>query len=291
MARVTALSTLTYTDQSFETAAAQIAARGFRRVDIAHLGYYCLHFPLGEAHYARIADVLRQNYLEPVALNHYGGTETWSHVLNRADEVTTFRQMMTAVLCQAQRLGIPKVMASMGRRTTDADALDRIHGAAQVISEVADEAHSMGIQITVEVPHTYSLAFNLEGVAAFFDHATSPNVVACVDCSHWGLLGYDFDELMVILKGRLAHVHLRDSAGSDDGSCCQNLELTPGKGEVDMALFASYLDKYDYLGEVTLETEFRGMSVECIERELDYALKHLHQSGWELPDEVKEKLQ
>jgi sugar phosphate isomerase/epimerase len=287
VARITACSTLNYPDYPLEEAARRIAARGFRRVDIVHLGYYCLHFPLGDEECPRIAAVLQEQQLTPVALNHYGGSETWCHRLDRPDEVRDFLAMSRSVLKQAQQVGIPKVMTSIGRRMTGAEPLDRIRCAARVISQVADEAAEMGIGITVEVPHAYSLAYNLANVALFFEHVASPHVQACVDCSHWGLLDYDFDELMSIVGNRLGHVHLRDSAGTDDGSSCQNLELTPGKGEVDFAAFAAYLDKDGYHGEVTLETEYRGLSLERIEAELDASLIHLSQCGWQLPAEVE----
>ncbi|MBN2291643.1 MAG: hypothetical protein JXM70_04410 [Pirellulales bacterium] len=48
--------------------------------------------------------MLDQNELQPVALNYYGGNETWSHVLNLPEEVSAYRDMMTAVLKQAARL-------------------------------------------------------------------------------------------------------------------------------------------------------------------------------------------
>ncbi len=288
MAKITACSTLTYPGYSFEEAAGRIAARGFRQVDIAHMGFYCTHFPLGDEDCRRIATVLERHELQPVALNYYGGTESWSHVLNLPEEVRAYREMMTAVFKQASRLGIPKVMAFMGRRATGPDVLDRIRAAATVISEVADEANQLGIQITVEVPHAYSLASDVSAVAEFFEHVTSPHVGACVDCSHWGLIGYDFDDLMAAIGDRLIHVHLRDSAGDDDGTCDQDLELTPGKGQVDFARFGTLLEKYGYDGEVTLETEYKGFGLAAIETELDDALAHLSRCGWEMPDEVKE---
>lgn len=96
MVKITACSSLTYPGYSFEEAAERISARGFRRVDIAHMGFYCTHFPLGEADCRRIAAVLELHELQPVALNYYGGNAAWSHVLNRPEEVRTYREMMAA---------------------------------------------------------------------------------------------------------------------------------------------------------------------------------------------------
>ena len=288
MARITACSSLNYADHSLEVAAGRIAARGFRQIDIAHLGYYCTHFPTSDADAQRIGELLRSHRLRPVALNYFGGPKRRGFLLNVPEEADRYRRMMREVLGQAEKLGIPRVMATMGFRTTEPDAAERIRGAAAVISQVADEAHRMGIRITVEVPHAYSLAHDLPAVAEFFDNVTSPHVGACADCSHWGVIKYDFDRYMSIVGQRLCHVHLRDSAGEDTADFKQRLELTPGKGEVDFTRFGALLDKYGYAHEVTLETEYRdGYSVEQIEKELDDGLAYLARCGWELPEGVR----
>ena len=49
MPRITVLSTLTYPDYGAGLALERIAARGFSAVDIAHMGVYRQHFPLGAA--------------------------------------------------------------------------------------------------------------------------------------------------------------------------------------------------------------------------------------------------
>ena len=44
-------------------------------------------------------------------------------------------------------------------------------------------------------------------------------------------------------------------AGNDTADFHQNLELTPGRGEVDFRHIALELDGFGYQGEVTLELE------------------------------------
>ena len=125
-----------------------------------------------------------------------------------------------------------------------------------------------------------------EQVYWVFEHLDSPNVGALADCSHWGIIGYDVDEFFARLGHRLWHIHLRDAAGPDTVDRKQKLEMTPGDGVVDFKRFGRALDKADYKGNVSLEFEYRDMTLEAIEREYDRGLNHLAKVGWQLPKGV-----
>jgi sugar phosphate isomerase/epimerase len=120
-----------------------------------------------------------------------------------------------------------------------------------------------------------------------FDRLKSSNVGALIDSSHWGIIGYNLDEFLRRLDDRLWHVHLRDSAGPDTADRKQDLELTPGVGTVDFAEFSAALDRAGYEGDVSIEFEYRDMTLDAIEREFDRGLRHLQKHGWELPETVK----
>jgi sugar phosphate isomerase/epimerase len=252
-----------------------------------------MHFPLGSADAERIGALLARCQLQPIALNYCGSFAfDLVHVLNNPKDAHAYRRMLRTVLKQADQLGIPMVLTVVGLRTESSDRADRLRCAAEVISEIADEANEMGIRVAIEVPHVYQLTYNVAKVAEFFDQVTSPHVGACADSSHWGILDYDFDQFMSVVGDRLCHIHLRDASGEDTADFKQELELTPGKGEVDFAKFAGTLDKYGYAGEVTLELEYRGgVPLEQIEQEVDYGLAYLTECGWELPDRVGERLE
>jgi sugar phosphate isomerase/epimerase len=79
---------------------------------------------------------------------------------------------------------------------------------------------------------------------------------------------------------------LRDSTGADTADFKQQLELTPGKGSVDFGRYAEWLDSHGYIGNVTIETEYVGKTIEQIEPELDFAFKHLAANGWQFPKGV-----
>ena len=109
---------------------------------------------------------------------------------------------------------------------------------------------------------------------------------AVFDSTHQQVIGYSVEEYLETLGERLCHVHLRDAAGEDTADFRQNLELTPGKGDVNFAHIGRVLDRFGYEGHVTLELEYQGRPVEQIEPEVDAGIAYLRECGWELPGGV-----
>ena len=106
-----------------------------------------------------------------------------------------------------------------------------------------------------------------------------------LDATHWHTSGYDLDDYVSFLGDRLWNVHLRDATGKDSPGGDFLLEATPGKGEVDFGLLGRTLDKYDYRGNVTLETEYKNYTEEAeVDAENAFALAHLESVGWEIPE-------
>ena len=294
MARITALSTLTYTDLPLGRALTHIAARGFRTVDIAHMGWYCQHFPLGDAETEGLRGLLRTIGLQPIALNYFGGgrdpderAAPRMHRLHDPGEAAQYDALMRQVILQCRSLGIPLLMAVPGRRSESPDWHEEVAAAAAMISALADVAYANGLRLTVEAPHCYNLLPSVEHVAEFFAHTTSPHVGLTVDSSHWGVLRYDLDALWDAAGSRIWHIHLRDSAGPDTADFRQQLELTPGAGAVDFRRFGAWLDRHDYRGNVTVELEYRGRTEDEIEPEIDRAFAHLAGAGWSFPPGVR----
>lgn len=294
MARVTTLSTLTYPDYSLGVALGRIKARGFRTVDIAHMSYYCQHFPLGTAETEGIRGLLGALFLQPIALNFYAGERDEHrplpprpprapHKLNLPDEADHYRATMRQAIRQCRSLGIPLMLVHPGRRSEEPDRREEVEAAARVISQLGDEAFANGVRLTLEVPHCYGLLNDVERVAEMFSLITSPYVGATIDTSHWGVLRYDLDALWEAVGSRVWHIHLRDSAGQDTADFRQQLELTPGRGEVDFRRFGEWLDRHNYRGNVTAELEYVGRALDDIEREVDFAFAHLSMCGWEFP--------
>lgn len=298
MAAVTALSTLTYPDVRLAVALEHIRARGFRTVDIAHMGWYCQHFPLGLADAEAIRAMLRVFDLQPIALNFYAGERDANrphpprpprapHKLNQPEEAAHFVGVMRQAILQCRALGIPLLMAVPGRRSEAPDRRAEIEAAARIISQLGDEAAANGVRLTVEAPHCFSLLHTVERVAEFFALVTSPAVGVTVDSSHWAVLRYDLEALWSAAGGRVWHVHLRDGAGDDTADFRQQLELTPGRGAADFRRFGAWLDEHGYRGNVTAELEYVGRPLDEIEAEVDAAIAHLAACGWHVPPGVR----
>ena len=283
MARVTAVSSLGWAHYTLYEALPRIAARGFRRVEIASFGSYCFHFNFGSPTPPELARMLCEYELTPVCLNYDAGFhEAWN-----PDEVDAFVGEWARKLPHLAELGIGMMTMDFGVRNSRDDQEYQLANAVKGFDRVGEIARGYGVRMLLEVPHLYSTMCGSEQVLWVFDRLSSDNVGALVDSSHWGIISYDIDEFFSGLGDRLWHVHLRDSRGPDTADFKQDLELTPGKGSVDFVKFAQALDSVGYDGEVSLDFEYRGATLDCIEQEYDEGLRYLRDVGWLLPESVK----
>ena len=287
MARVTACATLGYAAYGLETAAEQIAARGFSRIEITELGSYCRHLPYQEGDPREALARLSGQGLVPVAMNVSPSRMVNGEILRpkRSDPEEAERVVDCArwFLESASSLGVRIVTFPIGERVSDEEWPEEARLSCAVYGRIADIAAEHGISLNLEVPHLYQIIDTVEHVKSVFEQIDHPSVGATVDCSHWGIIGYDLDEFFDFLGPRLRHVHLRDSAGLDTNDFKQDLELTPGKGTVDFARFGEALDRAGYERDVSMELEYRFRDIDRIEQEFDDAILHLRECGWELP--------
>lgn len=221
--------------------------------------------------------------LTPVGLNYF----TDFHQAWIPEEIDEFVREWTRKIEQLNEVGIPMLTMGFGARNDRPDQEKQLANAVKAYDRVGKIGEKYGVKLLLEVPHLYGIMPRPEQVYWVFDHLHSANVGALADCSHWGIIGYDVDEFFARLGNRLWHVHLRDSAGPDTADCKQKLEMTPGDGIVDFKRFGRALDKAGYKGDVSVEFEYRDMTLEAIEREYDRGLNHLAQAGWQLPEGVK----
>jgi len=68
----------------------------------------------------------------------------------------------------------------------------------------------------------------------------------------------------------------------------QELEKTAGRGECDFSALDAWLNAHEYLGEVSIEFEYRDpeMNLSDIQAEYDLGLEFLIQNGWSVPTSV-----
>ena len=289
MPKITACSTLVYTTGGLNEALARIAARGFTSVEIAHMGEYCSHYPPGQDPY-KVKHLLASHGLEPIAINYFPG-----HIVGQDMSVCKFNvdansmqyeSHMQDFIRQMHDVGVPLVLALVGRSTEAPDCDQQITAAADVLSRLAEYSREFGIKLALEIPHCYQICNTLHRAKDIFDRIESDNIGAVFDCTHQQVIGYSVQEYLEVLGDWLCHVHLRDAAGKDTADFHQNLELTPGRGEVDFHCIARELDSFGYDDEVTLELEYRGLPLENVEPEVDIAISYLRECGWEFPEAV-----
>lgn len=283
MAKVTAISSLGWAKYTLYEALSKMAARGFEKIEIASFNSYCFHFNYGSPTPRQLKNMLQELDLQPVCLNYSAGHyQAWI-----AEQMEQFVENWTRKIRQVGEVGISMMVMGFGIRNNRDDQESQLANAVRVYDRVGKIAAHYGVRMLLEVPHLYGIMPRAEDVIWVFDRLNSPNVGALVDSSHWGIIDYDIDAFFSKLGERLWHIHLRDSEGTDTADFKQKLELTPGKGTVDFRKFAQALDLANYKSDVSLEFEYRDMSLDEIEREFHLGLKHLTDTGWLLPTSVK----
>lgn len=290
MARITACSTLVYTTGNLHEAIERIAARGFSRVEIAHMGDHSIHYP-PEQKPLEVKELLYRYGLRAIAINyfpnHIVGQRMRNFKFNALNTYKQYAEHMRGFLRQMQQVGVPLVLMIAGRRSEATDRQQYVTAVAVILTQLAEYARKLGIKLALEIPHCYSICNTLQRARDIFDRIDSDNIGAVFDSTHQQVIGYTIQEYLDVLGDRICHVHLRDAAGEDTADYHQKLELTPGKGEVDFRHIAKELDRFGYDGEVTLELEYQGgWSLESIEAEVDAGIAYLQKCGWELPDTV-----
>jgi sugar phosphate isomerase/epimerase len=268
MPRVTSVSSLGWAHYTLYEALPRIAARGFQRMEIASFQSYCFHFNFGSPTPSELRKILDELGLEPICLNYDSGFyQAWID-----EQVDRFVSDCTRKIEQLNAVGIPMMTLSFAQRSDRADVEHQLDNELKAFEAVAGIAQRHGVRMLLETPHLYGNLHTAERTLRMFDRLQSDNIGCLIDSSHWGIIGYDLRQFLGALGDRLWHVHLRDSAGPDTADFKQNLELTPGVGTVDFRLFGQVLDQVGYRGDVTLDFEYRDMTLGGIEREYDAGL-------------------
>ena len=257
--------------------------RGFQRIEIASFVQYCSHFNFGNPTPKELYRLLQNLNLEPICLNysprHF---QAW-----KEDEIDNFVRDWERKLPHLVEVGIPMMTMPFGERNVRSDQEFQLSNAIKAFDRVGEIASKLGIKMLIEAPHLYSIMPQIENVLWVVNRLSSENVGVLLDSSHWGIIKYDIDEYLNALGDRLWHVHLRDSMGPDTADRKQQLELTPGKGTTDFKLLSQALDRVAYKGDISLEFEYRNISLNTIENEYDQGLQYLLKTNWEIPHSVK----
>ena len=313
MATITAASTLAFSLSPLEVALEHISMYGFSKVELSDQVTHSRHYGVDSVDPLEVKGLLGRYSLEPVAvnacMNAVFDTDKWSRPnlpveqqsgaeteeireakkklvclkLHERQEAIVYIDRGHRLLDKAKATGIPKVCLQAGRRKQIECVENELKAAAEVIDGLADYAGECGIKILLEMPHVWDLYYDVEKSKRMLSLLKSDNIGVLIDATHWHTSGYDIDNYVRFLGDRLRHIHLRDASGRDTPTGDYKLERTPGKGEVDFARLGETLDKYDYQGEVTLETEYKNYRTpEEVDKENRFALAYLESVGWNI---------
>lgn len=250
------------------SALTRILGLGFRAADIGMIKGFCPHFDptsAGREDRAKLIDWVKRSGLSIPTLNVGRGS------LNNPAERDEQKRFVLECMKLAHELGCYAVTVQPGalpkgpwRKEAEQVAGD--------LRGLADHAATMGLMLTVEAPHSGSLASRIDQALELVDLAGSTNLRIALDTSHVMKTGVQPSEAVELIGDRIGHVHLRDARGED-------VLLTPGDGEVDFKAFRQSLRAVGYGRSMVLELEHRGRTEDETAQETLKARSYL-QAVW-----------
>ena len=266
MAKLTlGCSTLAFGRFELHEALKAIAEIGFPVIDLACIKGMAEHFDLQNASQANceaLNEKIRSYGLRASTLNVNAGSFTDPE--SRDQHALAVR----AALHCGSVLGCACVTTKVG------DAVDGNweEGAGEAIvriRELAEHAHSLKMKLSLEMPHTGTLAASLEQSVRLFEMIQHQSVDVTLDTSQLHQCGAEIRETSRQFIGKLGHVHLRDLDEKET-------HLIPGDGMVDFAFVHSMMTlagfHRDYVLEVRLPDD---KSLDEIKADLARGREHL----------------
>lgn len=238
-------STLGFRFEPLAVALDEIAAQGFRRVDIVMIGSYCPHFDpvgAGAAEEERLAEGLAARRLAVATLN------TGDGLLGRPGDRERALRHARASLRLAHRLGAYAITIQSGVEPPPGQWLEVARDVASDVRELAAAAADLGLDLTLEL-HRAMLMATCQQALDLMALVDRPNVGVALDPSHITHAGERADEVAQRLGRWVKHVHLRDAVGT-------NILVVPGDGTVDFAALARALARIGYQRTAAIELEY-----------------------------------
>lgn len=285
MPHINAVSSLGWANYTLYEALPKIKKLGFKKVEIASFCSYAFHFNFGSPTPDELKKMGDDMGFEFIYLNYSPDRYfAWEKGFEEK-----FYFDCEKKLKQLPKVGIKKMTLITPERNERQDIDLQFDRMIALYDDVGEMAKRYGVMMVLEVPHLYTIINRPEHVYKVLERIKSDNIGVLADSSHWGIIKYDADEFFSAVGERLAHIHLRDSTGPDTNDRKQMLELTPGKGTTDFIKFGSALDKAGYSGDISIEFEYRDMTLDDIDREYEEGFSHLKKCGWTFPKEVRIK--
>jgi sugar phosphate isomerase/epimerase len=126
------------------------------------------------------------------------------------------------------------------------ERIRRMNNAAEIINEVGDHCHKLGIALVVEnmLPHLFF--GNMRDMLWIIGAIQSTMVGTCLDTGHAFIAG-ELHRIMYKMSGYLRYIHANDNWGKDD------VHLCPGQGKIDWHKLLHELNEIDFRGTFMLE--------------------------------------
>jgi sugar phosphate isomerase/epimerase len=260
-------STLSFRHDSLDTALNEIASQGFRRIDLVMVPSYCPHFDVLNSTPAE-QDALQERLAElgfvPSTLNtgdgRFGDPERRQLAVDHA----------RACLPLAQKLGAYAITIQSGVETPPSEWLEVARGVATDMRGLAEEAESLGLDLTVEL-HKEALVATAQQALDLMELIDHPAAGIALDPSHVTHSGENPAEVARSLGPLVKHVHLRDAIG-------QNILVVPSDGEVDFRGFAQALNDIGYDRVAAIELEYAHALADTVRGDLTRARPVIEQA-------------
>lgn len=243
-------STITLRHMPLDRALDTIVSLGFTGIDLGALPGVCDHVPyvLDDAAVAQVAATVTASGLRVRSVNADVG-DLNAHTSDDDERERSAHLDHLLDLCVAigsNALVLPNGAQDHGPvDSLDAD-LDRV---ALRLTAYAARAAARGIELWVEAPHWFRLAYDLDRTRALLSRLPASVGVVC-DVSHITASGSTPAEFLAVFGDRTRHVHLRDA---EPGYIHHSI----GNGVVDFAALADALASIGYDGDLALELETR----------------------------------
>lgn len=246
-------STITLRYLPLGAALREIAQRGFAGIDLGALPGVCDHVPydLTPDAVAEVASTILDSGLSVVSVN--GDVGDLNVPMDAAGAAARARHA-DLLLELATRVGARALVLPNGRldhapvRDLESD-LDLV---AAELSRVDERARDRGLELWVEAPHWFRLAYDLDRSGALLERLPASIGVVC-DVSHITAGGSTPRHFLDRFADRTRHVHIRDAAVGD-------IHRSVGRGDVDFDDLALSLAQHGYDGALSLELETRDVS-------------------------------
>ncbi|MFO7167522.1 MAG: sugar phosphate isomerase/epimerase [Chloroflexota bacterium] len=239
-----ACSTAVRCASPLDTALSDIAAAGFRHIDLLAIdGWVHVHTRDLAADFegtaGHVEGLLRRHALTPIALN----TGVGPQLHDRSAEASERRARETAALVRLMgRLGV-RVAAIQPRNADPSRPWEEVLDACvATLREQTAAGAAQGVTFALEL-HVRSPFETLEQARRLL--AALPDLALVYDPSHFVMQGVDLRETFWLID-RARHVHLRDAAPG-------HMQVPLGEGAVDFDRVLGELKERGYRGDFSIE--------------------------------------